>query len=94
MQNNFPFKEYSNGKISIRKFSQDIDDHELKWHKDEEDRVVIPIKETNWLFQRDNQLPEIISGSIKIKAGEWHRIIKGDGDLEVKVIKTKNPPNC
>jgi len=48
---------------------------------------VIPLKQTNWLFQRDNQLPEVIQKPIKIKANEWHRVIKGDGDLVIKITK-------
>lgn len=92
MKYNLPYEESSNGKISVRKFSENVDDHELKWHKDNEDRIVIPLKKTNWMFQKENCLPEPIIGEIKIKSGEWHRVIKGTGDLEVKIIK--NPPNC
>lgn len=87
---NLPFKEIKSGNISFRKFSEKINSDELHWHRDKEDRIVIPLKETNWMFQRDNQLPEPIFGKIKINAGEWHRIIKGNGDLNIKVIK--NPP--
>jgi hypothetical protein len=47
----------------------------------------MPLEETDWLFQRDNGLPERIDGPISIKANEWHRVIKGTGDLVVKVIK-------
>ena len=82
-----PYKELVEKEFVIRSFSENVDSHELKWHKDLEDRVVIPIKETNWLFQRDNQLPEKISNKIFIKANEWHRVIKGTGDLVVKVYK-------
>jgi hypothetical protein len=45
---------------------------------------------TDWLFQRENELPIQINQEIKIKANEWHRIIKGSGDLVVKVIKLPN----
>lgn len=82
-----PFKETKNGEFFIRKFSNNTKSTELKWHRDKEDRIVVPIKETNWMFQRDNEIPEPIVGQIKIKAGEWHRVIKGDGDLEIKIKK-------
>lgn len=83
-----PFKEKKvSTKEYVRTFSGDVHSHELKWHKDKEDRLVIPLKQTNWLFQRDNQLPESIQKPIKIKANEWHRVIKGDGDLVVKITK-------
>jgi hypothetical protein len=82
-----PYKEKFENDYVIRTFSEDVDNHELKWHKDLEDRIIIPNKETNWLFQRDNQIPEKITGKIFIKANEWHRIIKGTGDLIVKIYK-------
>lgn len=71
----------------IRTFSKDVDPHELKWHRDNENRTVIPIAKNDWLFQRDNQLPEPIEGEITIAKGEWHRVIKGTGDLLVRIIK-------
>lgn len=83
-----PFQEKPTRKnTSIRTFSSTVDSHELKWHQDREDRTVVPVSETDWLFQRDNRLPEPIVGAINIKANEWHRIIKGTGDLVIKVTK-------
>lgn len=84
---NHPFSEKKIKNYYIRKFSENVDSDELKWHKDKEDRIVIPIGETNWLFQRENQLPEPINKEIRIKANEWHRVIKGTGDLNIKVYK-------
>ena len=84
---NLPFEEKKSGSAYIRKFSQDLDSSDLKWHQDEEDRTVTSLSETDWMFQRDNELPVKISGEIEIKANEWHRIIKGTGDLEVKIVK-------
>lgn len=86
-ENKLPFAETKYKNFYMRVFSQNLESNELKWHKDNEDRIVMPLKETDWLFQRDNHLPEPIIGEIKIKAGEWHRVIKGSGDLEVKIIK-------
>ena len=82
-----PFSEKKIENNFIRTFSAEIDSNELKWHKDLEDRIVCPIGVTDWLFQRENELPIPINQEIKIKANEWHRIIKGSGDLVVKVIK-------
>lgn len=85
---NLPFEEKKVSKQAyIRTFSEDLDSHELKWHQDREDRTVIPVNKTDWMFQRDNGLPERMDGPINIKANEWHRVIKGSGDLIVKVIK-------
>jgi hypothetical protein len=89
-----PFKEtlVSEEKIDtvIRIFDQDIEPDELKWHWDDEDRVIYPVNETDWMFQFDNQLPEKIDNKIKISKGVWHRIIKGTGNLEIIVEKIKD----
>lgn len=70
-----------------RVFFKDVNPEELKWHRDEEDRIVVPLNQNDWQFQRDNCLPEPINKEIEIKRGEWHRVIKGTTDLEVKIIK-------
>lgn len=87
MNIDLPFNEIVEDNVFIRTFSESVPDEELKWHRDYEDRIVIPVHETDWLFQRDNELPQKIQEKIYIKAGEWHRIIKGTSDLTLKIIK-------
>lgn len=70
-----------------RLFSQKIDESELMWHRDEEDREIISILKTDWKIQLENELPTDLNSSVKIKAGEWHRLIKGNGNLEIKIVK-------
>lgn len=60
---------------------------ELVWHRDREDRLVESTHNTDWKFQFDNEIPESLNNEIFIKKGDWHRVIKGTGDLEIKVIK-------
>jgi hypothetical protein len=76
-----PFSE----KGDVRRFSGDVDPDELKWHRDEENRVVVPLNDNDWMFQRDNQLPEPMDKEITISRGEWHRVIKGTTDLVVRI---------
>jgi hypothetical protein len=76
-----PFSE----KGDVRTFSSEIDAEELKWHRDREDRVVTPLNDNDWLFQRDNSLPEPIDKEIIIPGGEWHRVIKGTTELVVRI---------
>jgi hypothetical protein len=71
----------------IRTFHADTPSHLLKWHYDEEDRNVSPLDPTDWKFQFDDELPFIISGNIYIERGRYHRIIKGTGNLKVKIEK-------
>ena len=76
-----PFSE----KGDVRTFSNDVNPDELKWHRDEEDRVVVPLNNNDWMFQRDNSLPEPIDKEIVIRKGEWHRVLKGTTDLVVRI---------
>ena len=86
-------KPYSDIAISdnciIREFDGNIDPIELMWHRDNEDRIVEVLNETDWGFQYDNQLPIILkeNTSLKIERHDWHRVIKGTGNLKLKITK-------
>ena len=71
----------------IRTFSQDIAEEELVWHQDKEDRVIDPLQPTDWQFQYDNELPRKISRLLFIPKNTYHRLIKGTGDLKIRVKK-------
>ena len=83
-----PFQETKIGdNVFVREFSQDTDSGELMWHRDREDRVVEPIGDTDWMVQLDDELPVILNGRLLIPMGVYHRLIKGTGDLTIKVTK-------
>lgn len=83
-----PFQEQQvSQKDFIRKFSQDTDSGHLHWHRDREDRIVEATHQTDWLVQIDNQLPQSLNSEVFIPKGVYHRVIKGTGDLEIKVQK-------
>lgn len=71
----------------IRVFSQDTDSGEFMWHRDYEDRIIESINDTDWKIQIDNELPIKIEGKVFIQKGVYHRLIKGNGDLEIKLQK-------
>lgn len=86
--NDFPFKETSLGNNKyLREFDEDVDSHELEWHRDREDRIVEIIENEDWLFQFDNQLPILLEKKIFIPRETYHRVIKGNGKLIVKITK-------
>jgi hypothetical protein len=89
MGETLPFREILYNNYSTRIFSKDINESELKWHFDNEDREVTFLHESDWSFQMDNQLPiKITKGLVvTIPEGEFHRVIKGSGDLNVKIRK-------
>jgi quercetin dioxygenase-like cupin family protein len=74
-------------KYIIREFNENIDPIELMWHRDLQDRTVEVLKGEGWHFQRDNELPvELKEGvCIFINAKEWHRVIKGNNTLKIKI---------
>ena len=77
----------------IRKFSDNVDPIELMWHRDNEDRFVEAVSETDWYIQLENELPKKFTEKIFIPRHEWHRLIKGSGDLVVKIKKGKYEEN-
>ncbi len=85
---NLPFKEKTIGEnIFLRSFNQNIDSGEYVWHRDREDRIIESLSQTDWMIQIDNELPKKITGQIFIPKGIYHRLIKGSGDLEIKLTK-------
>lgn len=82
-----PFKQVIKNGYKYRTFNENVGNDELKWHRDETDRKVTIIESNNWSFQMDDELPIILKeGDILfIPKGKFHRIIKGNGDLKIKV---------
>ena len=72
---------------NIRTFSKDVDEMDLIWHRDDEDREIEILEGKGWQFQRDNELPlELKEGdSIFIPRHQVHRVIKGETDLKIKI---------
>ena len=86
----FPFKEKQIGKqLFLREFSANVDEMDLIWHEDREDRIVHVLEGNKWKFQFDEQLPfEMLDGiDIIIPKGIIHRIIRGKGPLKIRVYK-------
>ena len=71
----------------IRTFDETIDPVELMWHRDDEDRLIESVGETDWLIQVEDTLPVIFSEQIMIRRHVWHRLIKGTGNLTVRIKK-------
>ena len=83
-----PFKEtHIENNQYLREFEESVDIDDLEWHRDREDRIVEIIGETDWQLQMDNELPKKLNGKVFIPKETWHRVIKGTGDLKVKITK-------
>lgn len=89
-------KPYSDDKVTlyddgsrefVREFSSDVEDSELVWHRDLDNRVVLVMDGVDWKLQMDNELPKTleISHEYEIPKMVYHRLIKGNGTLVLKV---------
>ena len=72
----------------VREFDENIDPEELLWHRDDENRLVKIIGDTDWQLQLEDQLPTSLNEPIFIPRHTWHRAIKGTGKLKIKIYKS------
>jgi hypothetical protein len=84
---NKPYNEQFKDGFYYRTFSCDLDNDELVWHRDKEDRIVEVLEESDWKFQMDNELPIKLEGQIFIPKNTYHRVIKGTKDLNIRIKK-------
>ena len=74
-------------KFLLNSGSEDLTSFELVWHRDKEDRYVEAMHDTDWKFQYDNDLPVDLSNKkLFIPKETYHRLIKGTGDLTLKIF--------
>ena len=73
----------------IRVFDVDEDQSEFVWHKDKEDRIVEVLAGDGWQFQPENCLPLLLQPGVKFKIteGEYHRLIKGINNLQIRMTR-------
>ena len=86
----FPFiEEQIDDYNFIRTFSMDVDEMDLIWHADKENRIITVLEGNGWKFQFDEELPiKMRKGkSISILKGRLHRVIKGNGILKINLQK-------
>jgi len=84
----FPFKEtHVEDNLYLREFEESVDVDDLEWHRDREDRIVEIVGDTDWQLQMDNELPKKMTDKLFIPKETWHRVIKGTGELKVKITK-------
>ena len=82
-----PYYEVKTFDFIDRKFTQDIDEEELVWHRDRRDREVQIIGQTDWMFQLEDQIPQVLKDTIFIPKDTYHRLIKGTGELNIHITE-------
>ena len=85
-----PFEEEQiSDNIFVRTFSADVDEMDLIWHTDKENRFIKVLEGNGWQFQYDEELPfEMTDGlGFPVMKGQIHRVIKGVGPLKIELHK-------
>ena len=86
----FPFEEEQIDQYNfIRTFPADVDEMDLIWHADKENRIITVLEGNGWKFQFDEELPIEMTDGLIISSfeGRIHRVIKGEGPLKIKLQK-------
>lgn len=85
-----PYQEEEKEDCVIREFKSSVTEFELVWHRDKEDRYIQATTDTDWSFQLDNEIPKVLGKTkLFIPKETYHRLIKGTGDVTIKVWKIK-----
>lgn len=84
-QESRPYQELKSFDHIHRRFTQDIDEQELVWHRDKNDREVKIVGQTDWAFQLEDEIPQQLKDTIFIRKRTYHRLIKGTGELNILI---------
>jgi hypothetical protein len=90
MTNPYTEKEYTKHgtfeRYIVRTFSDDVNEEELIWHKDRQNRTIHILSGSEWKIQLEDNLPLDleIGKEYYIPKETYHRVIKGKGDLIVR----------
>lgn len=82
-----PYQELRTFDTILRTFKQDVDEHELVWHRDRKHRTVEVLNNTNWMVQLEDDIPQQLKETIFIPKNTYHRLIKGTGDLDLRILE-------
>jgi len=75
--------------VRVRVFDTDIDEEELVWHRDKRNRVVEILEGKGWMFQFEDGIPFPMEkgDKLEITKEQYHRVIKGDTPLKIKITE-------
>jgi len=83
-ENKLPLKTNN---IKTRLLKENIESKELNWHFEKKDKKIKVIQSNDWMLQFENKTPRLLKEGqvISIPKDVYHRIIKGDGNLIIKI---------
>ena len=70
----------------VRTFSEDVNEEELIWHRDRQNRTLHILSGSEWKIQLEDNLPLDlqVGKEYYIPKLTYHRVIKGEGDLVIR----------
>lgn len=71
----------------IRTFDCDAPNDEFVWHQDRQGRTVHVLSGNGWELQMEDKLPQPlkVGKDYYIPKMEYHRVIKGEGNLVIRI---------
>lgn len=83
-ENKLPLKTNN---IKTRLLKENIESKELNWNYEKKDKKIKVIQSNDWMLQFENKTPRPLKEGqiISVPKGVYHRIIKGDGNLIIKI---------
>lgn len=86
---NKPYFETRLDNTIYRRFKGTVEETDLVWHRDKNDRQIKVVEGQGWQLQFDNELPvELVEDETYFIASEqYHRLIKGQGELVLEIIE-------
>jgi hypothetical protein len=82
-----PYQELRTFDTILRKFKEDTPDSEFVWHRDRRDRKIQVLEDTDWQYQLEDEIPQQLKDTIFIPKDTYHRLIKGKGNLDLRIIE-------
>lgn len=86
---NKPYFETRIGDTVYRRFEGTVEETDLVWHRDANDRQIKVLEGQGWQLQFDNQLPQKLEPgeTYFIAREQYHRLIKGDDKLVIEIVE-------
>jgi len=86
---NKPYFETRLDNTIYRRFEGTVEETDLAWHRDANDRQIKVIEGQGWQLQFDNELPVALeeNETYFIASEQYHRLIKGQGELVLEIIE-------
>ena len=86
---NKPYFETRLDNTIYRRFEGHVDEADLVWHRDHNDRQILVKESDGWQLQLDNELPQKLEPgeTYFIAREQYHRLIKGNGNLVIEIVE-------